>query len=162
GVISCPTMRPDGSLLLEPGYDPETCLLLIAPPPIPDIPESPTRDDALTALALLKNLLEEFPFVDGISRSVALSTIITPIVRGAFTVAPAHNTRASVAGSGKSYFMDTVAVMAHGELMPVITAGANSEETEKRVASALLSGQPLISIDNVNGELGGDALCVAI
>jgi putative DNA primase/helicase len=30
------------------------------------------------------------------------------------------------------------------------------------LGAALLSGQPLISIDNVNGELGGDALCQAI
>ena len=43
GVISTPTMRPDGSMLTEPGFDTATRLLLVAPPPMPPIPERPTR-----------------------------------------------------------------------------------------------------------------------
>ena len=46
--------------------------------------------------------------------------------------------------------------------MPVIAAGRTEEETEKRLGAALLTGQPLITIDNVNGELRGDALCQII
>jgi hypothetical protein len=46
--------------------------------------------------------------------------------------------------------------------MPVMAAGANEEELEKRLGAALLAGQPLICIDNVNGELKGDALCQTI
>jgi phage gp37-like protein len=33
---------------------------------------------------------------------------------------------------------------------------------EKRLGAALMTGQPLISIDNISGELGGDALCQVI
>jgi putative DNA primase/helicase len=40
--------------------------------------------------------------------------------------------------------------------MPVMAAGRTEEETEKRLGAALLAGQPIINIDNVNGELGGD------
>jgi putative DNA primase/helicase len=43
-----------------------------------------------------------------------------------------------------------------------MAAGRTEEETEKRLGAALLAWQPLISIDNVNGELGGDALCQII
>lgn len=32
GVVTTPTMRPDGSILSEPGYDAATKLLLVAPP----------------------------------------------------------------------------------------------------------------------------------
>src|SRR5262249_57604534 len=39
GIISTPTLRPDGSLLAEPGYDPETELYLAPRLPIPPIPE---------------------------------------------------------------------------------------------------------------------------
>jgi hypothetical protein len=45
--------------------------------------------------------------------------------------------------------------------IPVIAAG-NAEETEKRLVGVMLTGQPLVSIDNVNGELKGDFLCQAI
>ena len=159
GVITTPTMRPDGSLLLSPGYDPRTRFILMDPPPMPPIPRNPSRDDALAALALLNGLLSEFPFADEASRSVALSALITPVVRGAFPVTPMHVVSAPEAGSGKSYLLDVAAAVALGQPCPVMAAGRTEEETEKRLGAALLAGQPLISIDNLNGDLGGDALC---
>ena len=162
GVITTPTLRPDGTILSKPGYDSRTQLLLLDPPPMPTIPEKPTKIDAQVALALLDELLDEFPFDDAPSRSVALSALITPVVRGALPVAPLHATKAPVAGSGKSYIIDIAAAISTGQRAPVIAAGRNEEETEKRLNAALLSGQPIVSIDNVNGELGGDALCQAI
>ena len=161
GVITTQTMRPDGTILDQPGYDPATRLLLIDPPAMVPIPDKPTRDDALAALALLNGLLTEFPFVNEVSRGVALSTMITPVVRGAFPVAPMHVADAPVPSSGKSYLFDTAAAIAIGRAMPVIAAGT-VEETEKRLGAALLTGQPLITIDNVNSELKGDALCQII
>jgi putative DNA primase/helicase len=177
GCLSCPTLRPDGSLLTEQGFDPTTRLLLVEPPPMPPFPQDADanfasyfeglanllrRQDALQALALLKELLIEFPFVDNVSRAVALSGIITPITRGAYSVVPLHVARAAIAGSGKSFLWDIASAIAIGQLMPVMAAGASEEELEKRLGASLMAGQPLISIDNVNGELGGDALCQAI
>jgi hypothetical protein len=162
GVISTPTMRPDGSLLTEPGYDESTRLLLVEPPPLPPIPDRPTRDDALAALKLIEGLLTGFPFVDDVARACALSAIITPVVRGAFPVAPLHASRAPTAGSGKSFLWDTVSAIAIGQLMPVMSTGQDETEMEKRLGAALMAGQPLISIDNISKELGGDALCQII
>ena len=162
GVISTPTMRPDGTILDREGYDEATGLLLGAPPEMLPIPDAPSRDDALAALALLKSLLDEFPFVSDLDKAVALSALITPVVRGAFPVAPMHCAKAPVAGSGKSYLFDVAGAVAIGQIMPVMAAGANEEELEKRLGAALLAGQPLICIDNVNGELKGDALCQTI
>jgi hypothetical protein len=162
GVISTPTMRPDGSLLMEQGYDDVTGLLLVEPPPMPAIPEHPTREDALEALELLEGLLTGFKFVDDVALAVALSAMISPVVRGAFPVLPMHASRAPTAGSGKSFLFDTVAAIAIGQLMPVMSTGANTEEMEKRLGAAMLAGQPLISIDNISSELGGDALCQVI
>lgn len=162
GVITTPTLRPDGTILSTPGYDAQTQLLLMDPPRLPAIPEQPTRADALKALAFLNALLDEFPFVDEASRSVALSGLITPVVRGAMQVAPMHVTSAPVAGSGKSYIIDLAAAISIGQRAPVMAAGRDEAETEKRLVSALLGGQAIISIDNVNGDLGGDFLCQMI
>ena len=52
GVITTPTLRPDGSILSEAGYDPATRLLLVDPPAMPPIPQRPNRDDALIAIAV--------------------------------------------------------------------------------------------------------------
>jgi putative DNA primase/helicase len=162
GVISTPTLRPDGSLLCDVGYDEETKLYLLNPIPLCNMPDGPTKDDAHRALRLLEELLSEFAFVDEPSRAVVLSALITPAVRGCMDVAPMHVTRAPVAGSGKTYAFDISAAITLGCSCPVISAGRDEEETEKRLGATALAGDPIINIDNVNGELGGDALCQII
>lgn len=162
GVITTPTLRPDGSLLLGSGYDPATRLLLLQPPSIPDIPNKPTKDHAARAAKRLDRLLDEFPFVGPASRAVALSGLITPVVRGALALAPMHVYKAPVAGSGKTYLVDLASGIAIGRICPVITAGKTEEETEKRLGADLMTGQSIILIDNLNGDLYGDHLCQAI
>jgi hypothetical protein len=162
GVISTPTMRPDGSLLMTKGYDEVTGLLLVEPPPMPVIPDKPSREDALAALALIEGLIVGFPFVSDVDRAVALSAIITPVVRGAFPVTPMHASRAPTAGSGKSFLWDIVAAIAIGQLMPVMSTGPDVNQMDKRLGAAMMTGQPLISIDNISSDLGGDTLCQII
>jgi hypothetical protein len=162
GIITSPTLRPDGSILALPGYDASTALLLVDPPPMPVILDHPSREDALSAVTHLDKLLSDFPFANPQSRSVALSGLTTPVVRGAIQVAPLHAVDAPEAGSGKSYLVDLASTIATGEIAPVLAAGRNEEETEKRLAAELMTGQPIISIDNLNGGLAGDFLCQAI
>ncbi|MGH9436802.1 MAG: PriCT-2 domain-containing protein [Terriglobia bacterium] len=162
GVISTPTLRRDGSILDQPGYDKETGLVLFDPPSMPPIPEKPTKNDALDALDLLDELLIEFPFAGDkeASWSVALSMLITPVLRGAIGPAvPLHSVKAPAGGTGKSYLADLAAAIATGERCPVLTYSSSVEETEKRLNGTALSGQSLISIDNCNGELRGQFLC---
>lgn len=159
GILTTPTLRPDGSLLDKPGYDTATRLLLIDTPELTPIPDRPTRKDAEQSLGMLDGLLIEIPFVDDASRAVALSALITPVVRGALPVVPLHAARAPTAGSSKSFLTDITSMIATGQLCPVISAGPDVAELEKRLVAAVVSGQPILSIDNVNGELGGDALC---
>jgi putative DNA primase/helicase len=162
GIITTPTIRPDGTILDTKGYDAATALLLVNPPTMPPIPKHPTRADAVVALALLDGLLDEFKFSDDASRAVALSGMITPLVRGAVPVAPLHASSAPTYSSGKSYLWDVCAALSIGARCPVIAAGRNEEEMEKRLAAILMTGQPIISIDNVSDALGGDFLAQAI
>jgi hypothetical protein len=166
GIITTPTLRPDGSLLADPGHDPETELYLLLGLQLPPIPEHPTRDQALAALKLLIDLLSEFSFkrIDGeqqkrLNRSVALSGLLTALVRGSLPTAPMHLIAAHMAGTGKSHLVDTISVVATGRLCPVITALKSVEETEKRLGSIVLSGVPMISLDNCTHDLGGEFLC---
>ena len=159
GVINTPTLRLDGTILSAPGFDPATRLLLVDPPEMPPISEQPSKGEALAALELLKGLLTEFPFVDDVARSVALSAYLSVVCRGAFPVMPMHLVTAPVAGSGKSYLLSTVSYIATGQAMPVIGAGGSEEEMEKRLGAAVIAGWPLICLDNMIGKLGGQALC---
>ena len=162
GVINTPTLRPDGSVLREEGYDPQTRLILAASPTMPALMDNPTQSDARAALETLNKLLTEFAFANEASRAVVLSGMVTSVVRALFPVVPAHVISATAPGAGKSYSIDIISAIATGDLCPVMAAGVTIEETDKRLGAALLSGVSLISIDNVSGDLGGDLLCQAV
>lgn len=164
GVITTPTLRPDGTVLHQVGYDPVTRLYQVRDASLRPayIPAEPTRHHANAAIETLNSLLDEFPFVGDVDRAVALSALITPVVRGAVSVAPLHAIKASTAGTGKSYLADLASAIATGRPCPVISVSPDPKETESRLTGLLLAGFPLISLDNVNGDLGGDLLCQAV
>lgn len=162
GVVTSPTLRPDGSILAAEGYDPDTKLYVAKIPKLPPIPEPLTKDHAARALADLDKLLDEFPFEDDPSRSVALSGILTAVCRGAFPVAPLHAVTAPTPGSGKSYLIDVIAAVANGNFAAVFTWSTSSEENEKRIDGALLDGSSIIAIDNISTDFGGDKICQTV
>jgi len=159
GIIQCPTLRRDGSLLSRPGYDEATGLVLVGNLPMAMVPERPTREQALQALRLLRALLEEFPFVDEESEAVAVSMIITPVVRGAMTVAPMHLVTKPAPGTGGSYLADCAAMVATGERCAVEAMAPNYEETEKRLVGSALAGFTIIAVDNCREDIAGDFFC---
>jgi putative DNA primase/helicase len=55
--------------------------------------------------------------------------------------------------------VDVAAMMVSGRPAPVIAPGKKEEETEKRLGAALIAGDPMLSIDNVEHPLGGELLC---
>ncbi len=149
GIISTPTMRPDGTLLTAPGYDVQTGYVMFDPPLMPPIPEHPTRDDALAALGVLDGLLTEFPFVSEVDKSVALSGFLTTVLRAAVDVVPIHVFDAPTPGTGKSYLANLPARLATGARAAAITLTArDQEENEKRLSAAAVAGDPIIFIDN--------------
>jgi Primase C terminal 1 (PriCT-1) len=160
GIIATPTLRPDGSLLDKPGYDPETQLYLAIDESfiLPSIDEEPTREQALEALALLEDLLDEFPFVSRVDRAVGLSAIVTATLRGMVDVVPMHAIRAHESGTGKGYLVHLASVVATGQKCASIAAGESEAELEKRLGAILREGASVVSIDNVNRELGGEVL----
>jgi putative DNA primase/helicase len=160
GVTGTPTMRADYSILSDPGYDCQTGIYLLRPPAMPAIADHPTKKDAIQALSnLCDDLLSEFPFLGEESRSVALSMIMTTVLRPALGGAvPIHCLSAPESGTGKSYLSDIPSVIAFGEHCPVFSVASREEETEKRLTGAALSGSTIIALDNVNGDLSGDLL----
>jgi putative DNA primase/helicase len=162
GIITTPLLRPDGSILASSGYDSETRLYLAFDRSLqlPSISTRPSREDAQAALKLLTDLLSEFPFVDEMDCSVALSMLVTALVRPSMTVAPFHLIRAHAAGTGKSYLVDIAAAIATGRWAPAIDMNRGGEEIGKRLEAMLVAGGPIISLDNLEGEIGGPALCL--
>jgi putative DNA primase/helicase len=159
GLLTTPTLRPDGSVLDRPGFDKATGLYLKDPPAIGPI--ETTREAAEHALTVLDGLLDEFPFVGADSRSVALSALITPVVRGMMPTAPMHAFTAPEAGSGKSYIGDLAGAILSGT-PPAAIAFDSGAEGMKRLDTELLAGTSLIVLDNITEPMNSPSLCQAI
>ena len=161
GVITTPTMRPDGSILYEEGYDAATGLYHRLDPRIDLrslILDKPSRADAVAALELINDLLIGFPFKTERDRAVALSAIFCGVMIGAMRLRPFHAASSPTSGTGKSYLWDLVAAIAIGDYCPVIAVSRDPIETDKRLDGLLLAGLPVINIDNVEGILGSPTL----
>lgn len=163
GVLNTPTLGPDWNILDRPDYDLVSGFYLDALPEMERIPDFPSREEAEDALALLKDLLREFPFANPESLSVGLSLLITPVCAGAVQFAPLHGITAAAPGTGKSYLAQLGALIANGTEIPV--TGANDkieDELPKQLTAALLNAERFVLLDNINGELDNSLLCQAI
>lgn len=160
GVVSTPTMRRDGTVLQTPGFDPASGLLY-EPNGVqfPEVPEMPSRADAISARDRLMRPFRDFKFQDEADRSVVLTTVITSLIRRNLPSAPMIAIDAPTAGSGKSLLAETIGVIATGHKPTMISQGKSPEEDEKRLSSVLMAGDPVLVIDNCDRPLGGDTLC---
>lgn len=162
GVIEAPTLRADGSILDTPGYDTQTGLLFIPSCKYPMVPKAPQKADALAAIMRIEAVIDKYPFVSPVDRSVALAAILTCSIRRALNKAPMFAMNAPAPGSGKSALVDVASIIVTGSTIPVFAQGENEAEFEKRLHGALLAGHSMVSFDNVTRPIEGNALCQAM
>lgn len=164
GIVNCPTLRPDGSVLDQPGYDAATGVLYqpengtVFSPVI----DKPTKDQAREALDFLLDIISTFPFVAEADRAVAMSAILTSTIRRSLETSPLHGYDAPVPGTGKSMLIDIASMICDGREAAVISAGRSEEEAEKRLGAALIAGDTIIAVDNVERPIGGELFCQAL
>jgi len=138
GIVESPILRPNGTILEQPGYDEATGLLYLPVGDPPIIKANPSRDDALAALLTV----------------VGRHAIDGPV--------PLFLFDANVRGSGKTLQAETISFIATGRKVPRTPNPRNNEEVRKMILALALSGDSLILIDNVAGQLGTAALDAAL
>jgi hypothetical protein len=160
GVITAPTLRPDGSLIAFQGYDPVTQLLYEPSVTAPLIPMSPTREEAENALEVIWKPFVDFPFCSALDRAVHLAALLTAAVRPVLQAAPGFAYDAPVQGSGKTLLARCIGVLAQGGDPGVWphTAGRDDEEVRKRIFAVLRSGVRVLIWDNVVGAFDSAAM----
>lgn len=160
---ACPQLLADGRIQGH-GYHSDTGLLVDAPGNWPQPPETPTHDDAVRALAELRELVRHYPWAGAGSESAALAAIITAVIRPTLPAAPliAVSAPLSGAGTGKSLLARAVAMIASGRGPTTMTWPAQPGEGAKRLDAVHLAGDPVIVIDNVSVALDDDGLCTAL
>lgn len=172
GLIHSPTLRPDGSLLTQPGYDASTGLYLdVYGTPFPAVPASPSFDDARSALGRLAEVFQDFLFAvrdksSGTTNpylSATLAAVLTLVGRPAIAGnVPLFGVTATAAGSGKGLLVDTISRIGTGRYAPKMGQTLDDNEELKRLLALALEGASVCCIDNVTHPLGNQYLDMAL
>jgi hypothetical protein len=174
GIATAPLLHEDGSIHSHEGYDLESGMWCEALLGLADlVPAPPTRDEAAAAVSRIRETFKTFPFADaemldnpsgngavvdtskppGRDESSFLASLLTAVCRPSLYHAPGVLLRApaiSGAGAGKGLLARCMCMIAFGREPHAVTAGANAEELEKRIAAELIGGGPVLFLDNLN------------
>ncbi|MGL4174316.1 MAG: hypothetical protein ACRCTR_09675 [Actinomycetota bacterium] len=147
-VISTPVLRPDGTLLQTPGYDPATGFYLAGRVQLDPVPDRPTP--AMVAAArefLLGRFLADFPWRTPADRANYLALLVTPILRPfTRTLAPFAVVDATMPGSGKTILTCCVGLLVGQR---VLTWTDSEEELRKSITTVLGDAAGVVVFDNL-------------
>jgi hypothetical protein len=163
-ITETPTLRRDGSILNEPGYDPSTRLIFHPAKgfKMPSVPDSPARTDVVRAVKTLADVLWDFPFLDSANFTNALALMLTPILRPHIDLAPLALIDAPQAGTGKGLLTDAISIVATGRPAAKGSAPREDDELEKRITALLSEGSTFIVFDDLAHTLRSPVLANAL
>jgi hypothetical protein len=168
GVIAHPILRPDGSLLTTPGYDPATGLYLTSNVAV-NVPEAPTPEQVRAAVAELYEVVCDFPFAGdddaqrSTHRSAWLAALLTPLARQVFTgPAPWMITTATTPGTGKGLLLTVIGLLLTGEPMVVTPWTDDEVGLRKEITTVAVSGRSIHLFDNLTGQVGNPVIDAAL
>lgn len=153
GLARQPYLRPDGSLMSEPGYDRITQMYGLFHAKDFAIPDRPTQKEAAEALLIIDNLLDEFSFKSKADRAAAISAILTAAIRLSLSVAPMFHCCAPQISSGKSYLTSLITAFASKRAASGIAFPYDDEECRKLLLASLMTSPAVICFDNLTTDL---------
>ena len=148
GIVGAPVLRPDGSLLQQPGYDSATCLYLASKVPLEPVPDEPTAKQVRTAREfLLRRFLGDFPWVSEADKANYVGLLVTPILRSYLrTLIPFGVVTSTMPSSGKTILTCGLGML-YGQR--VLTWTHSDEELRKAITSVLADPVGTIIFDNL-------------
>ncbi|MFE3777888.1 hypothetical protein ACFXPA_07010 [Amycolatopsis sp. NPDC059090] len=157
-IISTPVLRPDGTLLQTPGYDPATGFYLTANSHLEPVPDRPSAEQVAAAREfLLERFLRDFPWRSHADLPNYLALLVTPLVRP-FTrsLSPFGMIEASMPGSGKTILTSCIGLLVGQR---VLTWTDSEEELRKSITTVLGDSVGVVVFDNLTeGEVVNSAV----
>ena len=151
-VVEAPTPRPDGTILLKPGYDAASRLYLMPSAGLEgiEIPDQPCSDHVDIARETIRDALDDFPFVDSASYANAVGALMTAICRQIIGgPVPMALFDATTQGTGKTLLAEVINIILTGRPAETISPPSDPDEWRKQMTSILLKSPPIVIIDNV-------------
>lgn len=147
-IITTPVLRPDGTLLQTPGYDPATGFLLASNRHLAPVPDQPAPAQVAAAREfLLERFLRDFPWRTPADRANYLALLVTPLIRP-FTrsLSPFGLIDATMPGSGKTILTGCVGLLVGQR---VLTWADADEELRKQITTILADQVGVVVFDNL-------------
>ena len=162
GIARQPFFRADKTLMNTTGYDAQTGYFGSFTESEFSIPENPTRQDAIAALNILSDLLEEFAFAAPCDKNAAIAAILTAATRISISTAPMFHVSAHQIATGKSYLTSIFSSFASSTSPSPLAFPTSEEECQKTLIAALMRSPPTIVFDNLTNDiLAFKSLCSA-
>jgi hypothetical protein len=158
-ISDVPILRPDGSILQVPGFDPSTGVLFEPNAEFPHIDDNVSIDDAAGAAERLLDIVVDFPFEAPAHRSAWLAAAISRPARHAYSgPTPLFLADANVPGAGKTLLQQLIGQINLGREMPVSSYAHDSAEMAKKITASAIAGDTMLLLDNLVGPFGNDVL----
>jgi putative DNA primase/helicase len=158
GLVETPFPRSDGSLVVEPGYDPRTGYYYAPSVTIDPLPDKPTQQDAEKASDLIYEVVKQFPFAHAAGDyAVWLAGLLSVLARPAIDgPVPGFAIIGNRAGVGKGRLIDVIGTIATGRKVPCSSYPESNEEATKCRVALALNTTSIIHLDNLEeGRLYG-------
>ena len=165
GITGTPVFDENWKLLSSPGYQPSTRLFFESNgckvPPVLDVPSDDDVEQAKSLL--LEEWLGDFPFVEESSRSHAIATLLSHVLRNRIDgPTPLFAVDAPTAGSGKSLLVESIGLVATSSSPATMSLPRKDDDLRKQITSVLLNGSPVVLLDNVTHTLESGVLAAAL
>ena len=155
-IVNVPVMRSNGTVLMEPGYDAETGIILEPQLTVPPIPENPTSEQIQEAKDLLLEVIQDFPVV-GSGRSSWLALVLSFFGREMYEgPTPGIAFDGNAAGVGKGMIVQSASMICLGDVVGDNSYVWDEVEIRKKVSTWLEKGIGFVLVDNIplKAELG--------
>lgn len=153
GLTRQPHLRDDDSICSNSGYDTQTGLFGVFDERDFNIPDKPSKDDAVNACRELRELLSEFEFADPVDEAAAISAMLTATIRPSLPTAPSYHMQAHQLASGKSFLTSLICCFSSSTAPSAVGFPTNDEECQKLLLANLLESPAAIVFDNLTTDL---------
>jgi putative DNA primase/helicase len=163
-ITTFPVFRPDGTVVLEEGYDSATSLIYAPERGFKvSVPERPKKPDVVAAKELIAEVVGDFPYVNQASLANTFALAMTPVLRELIDgPVPMAAVDKPTPGTGASLLVDSLALATSGRYPGALGAVEDDNEMRKAITSALRTPEAWLFLDNVNVELKSAALARAL
>jgi len=165
-VSEAPIFRPDGTIIVTPGYDAQTRVAYTPPPGfrLPKISDNPTPEEIDDGVCLIEEMLAGFPFVDPASKANTFAMLLTPTLRRAIGGnVPVALIDAPHAGNGKSLLAEILSLIHTGNNAAMQPAPVKEEEEWRKVITSIVAlGHGLGIFDNLASRLDSPSFALVI